>query len=90
MVLEKVIEQRTCHVLKAKGFISIKLVGLKGIPDRLFIAPNGFMFFVEFKSETGKLSPHQIWWHEKLKKQNCTVLTIRSRAELTEWIAENL
>jgi hypothetical protein len=90
MLLESYIERSTCRAVKALGYESIKLTGLKGLPDRLFISPNGFIFFVEFKSFIGKLSPHQIWWRTRLENHGCVYLVIRSKAELLEWIAKNI
>lgn len=57
--MESAIERQAIKRLKALGFLCPKQHGIKGIPDRLCIAPDGRMFFVEFKDGRNVLSYHQ-------------------------------
>jgi hypothetical protein len=60
-MLEKYLEQKIVNKAKKLGFLSFKFASPKnkGVPDRIFIAKNGNLFFVEFKSNKGKLTELQ-------------------------------
>ena len=49
--LEKDIEKRVCTYAKSLGFLCYKFTSpsKRSVPDRLCIAPDGHMFFIEFK-----------------------------------------
>jgi hypothetical protein len=59
--IEKYVKQ---HV---KGHL-VKWVapGESGVPDRILLLPNGRVIFIEFKMESGKLSPRQRLWIKRL------------------------
>ena len=50
-MLEKQIEGRVGTYAKEQGFLVYKFTSPQrsAVPDRLYINPRGFMFFVEFK-----------------------------------------
>ena len=50
--------------------------GNDGVPDRIAILPGGKIFFVELKTENGRLSEIQKWVQEHLKGLGCNVRTI--------------
>lgn len=50
--------------------------GNDGVPDRIAILPGGKIFFVELKTEKGRLSEIQKWVQEILKGLGCNVRTI--------------
>ncbi len=57
-----------------------KQTGLRaGVPDVMFpVARCGFNgMFIEFKSDTGRVSTAQKWWIENLRKQGYLVTTCR-------------
>lgn len=60
-MLEKKIEKIVCDYAKMKGLLCYKFVspGNAGVPDRLFILPNGRVFFIEFKQSGKKPTPLQ-------------------------------
>lgn len=72
------------HVKRLNG-VCIKMHPLvhSGIPDRLILI-NGFAFFVEFKSENGKLSLLQEWWFDKLSAMKFKVIIINNKASLED------
>lgn len=72
--IELVLEEECCEIARKSGIISIKMenCGHVGIPDRLFITPDGETFWVEFKTATGKLSPEQEYFQSLLV--NCHVV----------------
>lgn len=58
---EKQIESKVIKKAKELGFLTYKFSSPsnRGVPDRIFISPYGKVFFIEFKSEKGKLSQLQ-------------------------------
>ena len=65
MRTEHLIEAACVQYARDRGWQSIKTDtarNAKGVPDRLFLAPGGAMFLVEFKAPGGVLQPLQQWW----------------------------
>ena len=60
-MLEKQIESKIVKKAKELGFLTYKFSSPsnRGVPDRVFINPFGRIFFMEFKSEKGKLTKLQ-------------------------------
>jgi hypothetical protein len=60
-VKESEIERKVCEYAKKLGCYVRKFSspGHRGVPDRLLITPCGTVFFIEFKTPTGKLSELQ-------------------------------
>lgn len=60
-MLEKDIEARVVKYAKINGILVRKMNGngFRGWPDRLFILPNRDVFWIEFKTPKGSLSPSQ-------------------------------
>lgn len=58
---EKQIESKIVKKAKELGFLTYKFSSPsnRGVPDRIFISPHGEVFFIEFKSEKGKLTKLQ-------------------------------
>lgn len=81
-MLEKDIEKRVCDYAKTKGILVYKFTSPNrmAVPDRLFICPDGFVFFAEFKREGAKPTPAQEREHERLRAQNVMVFVIDSVA----------
>jgi hypothetical protein len=61
MEKETTIESKVVKKAKQLGFLTYKFVSPsnRGVPDRIFINPFGKIFFIEFKSEKGKLTKLQ-------------------------------
>ena len=77
-MLEKEVEKKVCDYAKTKGFLTYKFVSpaRASVPDRLFIAPDGQMFFVEFKRPGARPTPQQEREHQRLRAQGCWVYVI--------------
>jgi hypothetical protein len=77
-MLEKEIERRICDYAKSKNMLAYKFTSPAriAVPDRLFIAENGYMFFCEFKAEGKKPTPAQEREHHRLRQQNVKVYVI--------------
>jgi hypothetical protein len=50
-----------------------------GVPDRICILPPGFVFFVEVKTDVGKLSVRQTREIASLKELGCLVYVVQGR-----------
>ena len=70
-MLEKQIEERVGTYAKEQGFLVYKFTSpqRQAVPDRLYINPRGFMFFVEMKRSGQVPTPAQAREHERLRNQ---------------------
>ena len=77
-MLEKQIESKVCDYAKTKNVLVYKFTSpaRAAVPDRLFIAPDGRMWFCEFKREGQKPTPAQEREHAKLRAQKVNVFVI--------------
>lgn len=55
-----------------------------GFPDRLAIIPGGFIWFVETKTELGKLSPRQRLVHKQLLRMGFRVACVHDKIQGSE------
>ena len=74
-MLEKTIENKVVKYALENKVLAYKFNSLstRGVPDRMFISPSGVVFFIEFKSSTGKLSALQKKTIDRMLKNNATV-----------------
>lgn len=77
-MLEKDIERKVCEYAKAKGFLVYKFTSPNrmSVPDRLFIAPNGCVFLIEFKRTGEKPTAAQSREHTRLRENNAIVYVV--------------
>jgi len=77
-LLEKQIERNVCDYAKSKGMLAFKFTSPAriAVPDRLFIAPNGTVFFCEFKAEGKKPTEAQHREHQRIRTQNVNVFVV--------------
>jgi len=77
-MLEKQIESKVCEYAKTKNVLVYKFTSpaRAAVPDRLFIAPDGRVWFCEFKREGQKPTPAQEREHTKLRAQKVNVFVI--------------
>ena len=68
------------------GCLLLKWVspGNDGVPDRILVIPGGRVWFIEFKTKTGRLSKTQELWRRRLRDRGCTALVIRGKEEAAE------
>jgi len=90
MQSESSIERAVCAYAKKRGMMPYKFTSPQraGVPDRLFLAPVGRVFFVEFKTEKGKLSPLQINEQRVFSKHGHTIHVVSSVAQGKKLIDE--
>ena len=77
-MLEKQIEAKVCDYAKSKSVLAYKFTSpaRAAVPDRLFIAPDGRMWFCEFKREGQKPTAAQEREHQRLREQKVNVFVI--------------
>jgi hypothetical protein len=82
-MLEKQIEQKVCDYAKSKGVLAYKFTSpaRAAVPDRLFIAPDGRVWFCEFKREGQKPTAAQEREHARLREQKVNVFVIDNVTE---------
>jgi hypothetical protein len=77
-LLEKDIEARVCEYARSKGVLAYKFTSPSraAVPDRLFIAPDGRVWFCEFKREGQKATVAQEREHLKLRQSKVSVFIV--------------
>ena len=77
-MLEKQIEAKVCDYAKDRGLLVYKFTSpaRAAVPDRLFILPNGNVFFCEFKRGGQKPTGPQEREHQRLRQHNVSVHVI--------------
>lgn len=81
-MLEKTIEVAVKEYARSLGCLAYKFTspGHSFVPDGLFIAPIGLMWFCEFKREGAKPTPGQLREHERLREHGVAVFVVDSVA----------
>jgi len=79
-MLERDIEKKVCDYAKLHQMLAYKFTspGHIGVPDRMFITLDGRIFFIEFKSEKGKLTPNQQRENLRLINRGVDVYTVNN------------
>lgn len=79
-MLEKQIEKKINDAAKKMGIFVRKFTSQfeKGNPDRIYICLCGDIFFIEFKSEFGKLSDIQEKTISEIRKRKIKVFVVNS------------
>lgn len=90
--LEVTIEDAFVAFAESKGCQAKKLRidGENGFPDRSVLCPNGFVFFIEFKTPKGATRAGQVRWHKKLSDLGFIVLVVRQAGEAERFLEELL
>ena len=77
-MLEKQIEAKVCEYAKTKGVLVYKFTSpaRAAVPDRLFVRPDGVIFFIEFKRGGQKPTAAQEREHHRLREHGVTVFVV--------------
>ncbi len=86
-MIESALEKSIGRWCKQQGYQWLKLAGPRGWPDRTLIIP-GRVVFVETKTPTGRLSPHQQFWLAKLSELGQECFVVRSLEELQKCLCQ--
>ena len=78
IMLEKQIEAAVCEYAKTKNVLVYKFTSpaRMAVPDRLFIRPDGHVWFCEFKRTGQKPTPAQEREHYRLHQHNVDVFVV--------------
>jgi len=89
-MLESKIEEWLNKQIKNIGGLSFKWVSPSnpGVPDRIYIFPNNQVYFVELKTEIGRLSSIQKWQRERLQQMGVNYRLVKGMEEARELIKE--
>ena len=90
MLTEREIERRLTDLVKKRGGLSYKFTSPNnpGVPDRIIITPAGIVWFVELKSEFGRMANIQKYQKEELEKRGANVRVIHGWDAVREFIDE--
>ena len=77
-MLEKQIEAKVCEYAKTKNVLVYKFTSpaRAAVPDRMFVRPDGRIWFVEFKREGAKPTEAQKREHHRLRQHKVNVFVI--------------
>ena len=78
-MLESRIERSLAQGVRARGGLCLKFTspGSPGVQDRLVVAPDGHVYFVEVKTVAGRLANIQRWMIGELEKRGADVRILR-------------
>lgn len=87
---ERDIEKWLRRQVENLGGLAFKFTspGNDGVPDRLAVLPGGLIYFIELKTDRGRLSPLQVWQQDRLRQLGVNVAVIRGMDEAVEFIEE--
>jgi hypothetical protein len=90
-MLEKDIERKVCDYAKSKGVLVYKFTSpaRSAVPDRLFIATDGRVWFCEFKRTGAKPTVPQDREHTRLRLQGVKVYVIDNVEDGVEMVDAN-
>ena len=77
-MLEKVIEQKVCDYAKTRNVLVYKFTSPSrmAVPDRMFIRPDGVVFFIEFKRPGAQATAPQKREHNRLRGHKVNVFVV--------------
>lgn len=88
---EESIEKWLNEQVKEIGDISYKFVSPPdnpGVPDRIYIFPDGVVWFVELKTEIGRMSSIQKWQRERISGMGCNYELIKGMEQARAFIRD--
>lgn len=89
-ISEAKIEAWLNEQIRAMGGISYKFTspGNPGVPDRIYLLPGGTVWFVELKTEIGRLARIQTWQGCRIRNMGCRYRVIHGMSEARAFIEE--
>ena len=90
-MLEKQVEAYLIKRVKALGGTAYKFTSPahKGVSDRIVCLPNGQTWFVELKTEGGRLSPLQKVFASDMARMNQKYVCLWNKEQIDEFITNN-
>lgn len=89
-MLEKDIEDWLNGQIEKMGGLAFKFVSPNnpGVPDRIYILPDGRVWFVELKQQLGRLSKIQKWQRERLIQKGCNYRVVKGMNDAKAYVKE--
>ena len=89
--MEKQIEAYLVKRVKALGGVAYKFTSPahRGVADRVVCLPDGSTWFVELKTEGGRLSPLQKVFADDMARIKQKYVCLWSKYEIDTWLLEN-
>lgn len=86
---EREIEGRLRDGVKKLGGLCYKFVspGNRGVPDRIIILPGGVVYFVELKTEVGRLSKLQCLQLKRMERLGVPVRVLYGLSEVNAFLS---
>lgn len=87
---EKTLERFFVRKVRERGGKTYKFVspGNTGVPDRIAISPMGEVWFVELKTESGRLSRAQSYQIDGLRNLGCRVRVLYGREQVERFVSD--
>ena len=88
-MLERDIEAYLVRRVKERGGKAYKFVSPtnRGVSDRLVVLPGGYVWFVEVKTEGGRVSPLQRVFADEVKALGCNYALVWSKENVDAFVA---
>lgn len=85
---EKDVERILVTGVRKLGGVAFKFVspGNDGVPDRLVVMPGGQIWFVELKTDAGRLSPRQVAQTNRLNRLGCRTVVLYGAADVADFL----
>lgn len=89
-MLEKDIETWLGKQIEKMDGLQYKFVspGNPGVPDRIYVLPNGKVWFVELKQQQGRVARVQKWQRERFLKQGCNYRLVKGMKDARLFVKE--
>lgn len=89
-MLEKDIENWLNHQIENLGGLAFKFVspGNPGVPDRIYILPDGKVWFVELKQQLGKVANIQKWQRDRIISMGCNYRLVKGLEDARAYVGE--
>ena len=87
-MLEREIETYLVKQVEGRGGRAYKFVSPahRGVADRVVVLPGGAVWFVEVKTETGRLSPLQEVFRREINRLDGNYMCVYGRAGVDQWM----
>ena len=89
-MLEKDIENWLNKQVEKLGGLAFKFTspGNPGVPDRIYILPNGKVWFVELKQQFGRIANIQKWQRQRLLEMGCNYRLVRGMPDAKDFVEQ--
>lgn len=90
-MLEKQIESYFVKAVRRIGGVAYKFVSPahRGVADRVVCLPDGSTWFVELKTDGGRLSPLQQVFADEMARMKQNYVCLWSKEDVDTWIQQN-